>query len=213
MKGVMLAGCLYLAIMNVGCGGGGGGDETVSPATVSPATAAPSEQYATIDELAAAKKTPEALGAWMMQNITYLIPSPPDMTKWKYLSPNEVFSSRQGDCIHQSAFEKEVLTKNGYTCKLLFIQRTDKPDHAVCYWPDGNGKLWYLENAWANHRGIQGPFDNEHAMAEKILERLITEDPGEPKTRTAIYGNFDSLAYGIGWSYFCPPLWSGSTLP
>ena len=206
MKSVLVGWCLCLAMMYIGCGGGGGGDETVSPSTV-----APSEQYATIEELAAAKKTPEALGAWMMQNITYLNPSPPDMSKWKYLSPSEVFSGRKGDCIHQSAFEKEVLIKNGYACKLMFVQRNNRPDHAVCYWPDATGKLWYLENTWSSHQGIQGPFDSEHAMATKILEWIIAQDPGEPQT--AIYGNFDSLAYGIGWNDFYQPFTNGPTVP
>jgi hypothetical protein len=210
MKGVMLAGCLYLAMMSFGCGGGGG-DESASPTSTNPPTSAAQKNYATIDELAADMKTPEALGAWMVQNITYLNPSPPDMSNWKYLSPSEVFSGRTGDCIHQSAFEKEVLIKNGYACKLLFVQRNNRPDHAVCYWPDANGKLLYLENAWRSHQGIQGPFDNEHAMAAKILEWLIAQDPGEPQT--AIYGNFDSLAYGIGWNDFYQPFVSGPMVP
>jgi hypothetical protein len=217
MKGVMLVGCFYLAVMSVGCGGGGGGDETASPASTNPptTTAPPTttvpKNYATIDELAADMKTPEALGAWMKQNISYLYPFNMDMANWKYLNPNEVFSGRQGDCIHQSAFEKEVLIKNGYACKLLFVLRFYKPTHAVCYWPDAAGKLWYLENAWESHRGIQGPFDSERAMAAKILEWLIAQDPGEPQI--ARYGNFDSLAYGIGWNEFIQPFVNGPTVP
>jgi hypothetical protein len=203
MKCVLVGWCLCLAIMNVGCGGGGGGDETVSPSTV-----VNSEQYATIDELAAAKKTPEALGTWMTQNITYLSQ---DMAKWKYLSPSEVFSGRQGDCIHQSAFIKEVLTKNGYACKLLFVLRFYSPTHAVCYWTDANGKLWTLGEAWGGQQALNGPYDNEHTMATKILEWLIAQSPGEPQT--ARYGNFDTLAYGINWNDFYQPFVNGPTVP
>ena len=145
----------------------------------------------------------------MSQNITYLTFS--NMSMWKYLSPNEVFDGRQGDCIHQSALIKEVLTKNGYACKLLFILRFYNPTHAVCYWPDANGKLWWLENTFDGHNGINGPFDSEHDLAEKILEWLIVNAPGEPKT--ARYGNFDNRPYGIEWLDFIQPYVNGPTVP
>ncbi len=116
MKGVILAGCLCLALMSIGCGGGGGGGETAPPTATEPpaATAPPSalptvtlpKNYTTLDELAADMKTPEALGAWMVQNISYLYPLNNDMANWKYLSPNEVFSGRQGDCIHRGGLYK-----------------------------------------------------------------------------------------------------------
>ena len=84
IKGVILAGCLYLAMMSVGCGGGGGGDETASPTSTNPPTSTAPKNYATIDELAVDMKTPEALGAWMVQNISYLYPLNNDMVKnWK----------------------------------------------------------------------------------------------------------------------------------
>jgi hypothetical protein len=158
-------------------------------------------------------KTPEALLGWMQQNMSYLNPSPPDMTNWKYLSPAETFAGRTGDCIHQAALAKEVLVKSGYACKLLFVSRPEKPDHGICYWPDATGKLWWIENAWWTHRGIHGPFDNERALAAKILEWLIADNPGAPNTLTAIYGNFDALAHGIGWITFLQAFATGPTVP
>ena len=127
------------------------------------------------------------------------------------MSPNEVSSGRQGDCIHSSAFIKEVLTKNGYACKFLFVLRFYSPTHAVCYWPDANGKLWTIGEAWGGNQALNGPYDSERAMATKILEWLIIQKPGEPQT--ARYGNFDTLPYGIGWLDFVRPFENGPIVP
>ena len=220
IKVAIMALCIYTTIMTIGCGGGGGGDETASttapptsttpPTTAPPTTAAP-KNYVSIDELATDMKTPEALGAWIVQNISYLYPLNMDMANWKYLSPNEVFSGRKGDCIHVSAFIKEILTKNGYSCKLLFVLRFSSPTHAVCYWTDANGKLWTIGEAWGGSQALNGPYDSERAIASKILEWLIAQTPGEPKT--ARYGNFDHLPYGIGWIEFVQPFASGPIVP
>ena len=226
IKCVIVALCLCSTMMNIGCGGGGGGDETASttapptsttpptttpPTTTPPPTTAAPKNYTTIDELAADMKTPEALGAWIVQNISYLHPLNMDMANWKYLNPNEVFSGRKGDCIHVAAFIKEILTKNGYACKLLFVLRFSSPTHAVCYWTDANGKLWTIGEAWGGSQALNGPYDSERAIASKILEWLIVQTPGEPKT--ARYGNFDSLPYGIGWNEFVQPFVNGPTVP
>ena len=174
VKVAIVALCVYSAMMTIGCGGGGGGDETAStttpptsttpPTTAPPTTAPPTstapKNYATIDELAADMKTPEALGAWIVQNISYLYPLNMDMANWKYLNPNQVFSGRKGDCIHVSAFIKEILTKNG-----LFLQTSILFASVVLPMPFVTGRMQMANSGRLERLGVEV----RHLMVHTIV--------------------------------------------
>ena len=150
-----------------------------------------------LDKLSLSIKEPSELMSWMQQNITYL--NIPDIKQWKYLSPDEVMNSKKGDCIHQSAFFKEVLGKKGRSCSLLFINREHNYDHAVCYWKDESGKFFWLENAWKSRRGMHGPFDSLEQMSQQIFD-WMQEENGKVDHYTI--NSFDDVPYGIGWFDF-----------
>lgn len=108
----------------------------------------------TLDELVAYVSSAQDLLSWMSSNISYGWPGEPDMLAWRYLSPQDVFSSRQGDCTGQSAFEKYVLERNGYNCRLLWLERANFSDHAVCYWQTSSNALYYMEHGFERYKNI-----------------------------------------------------------
>jgi hypothetical protein len=152
----------------------------------------------TLDQLAAAISTPGKLLNWMGANISYGWPGWPDMGTWTYRSPQAVFSSRQGDCTSQSAFEAYVLRRHGYDCHLLWVDRHGYSDHGVCYWPEADG-FHYLENAFGDFRGLYGPFPTVQRIARNMYAHMVQADGHEAAYTVSSY---DGMAFGVDWGAF-----------
>jgi hypothetical protein len=153
----------------------------------------------TLAELVAYVSSAEDLLSWMRSNISYGWPGEPDMLAWRYYSPQDVFSSKQGDCTAQSAFEKYVLELNGYNCRLLWLERTNFSDHAVCYWQTSSNTLYYLEHGFERYKGIYGPFNTVQEIGAHIYSHQIEND-GLNDTYTLYH--YDDVPYGVDWFEF-----------
>jgi hypothetical protein len=152
----------------------------------------------TLAELVDYVSSAQDLLDWMRSNITYGWPGQPDMLAWRYLSPQDVFSSKQGDCTGQSAFEKYVLERNGYNCRLLWLERANYSDHAVCYWQT-SGTLYYMEHGFGGFEGIYGPFNTVQEIGADMYANLITND-GLNDSYTLYH--YDDIPYGVDWFEF-----------
>jgi hypothetical protein len=121
------------------------------------------------------------------------------MEEWRYTSPQDVFSSKRGDCIPQSGFARYVLAKNGYTTRLIFILRYGNATHAVCAWTQLDGRLYFIENSFGGHYGIHGPYDSVNQIAAQVYDWLVAYD-GQ-KARYDVR-DFTDVPFGIDWSTF-----------
>jgi len=152
----------------------------------------------TLQELVNYVSTAQDLLNWMRSNISYGWPGFPDMNTWKYLSPEEVFSLKQGDCTAQSAFEYYILMQHGYDCHLLWLERANFSDHAVCYWQSVTS-LYYLEHAFERYKGIHGPFNTVQEIGEHMYAHQLEND-GLTDTYTLYH--YDDVPYGVDWFEF-----------
>ena len=156
------------------------------------------EVISTLQQLVAYVSNAQELLNWMRSNISYGWPGQPDMLQWKYLSPQEVFSQKQGDCTGQAAFEKHVLSQNGYNCRLLWLERANFSDHGVCYWQSGNA-LHYMEHGFEPYKGIYGPFNTVQEIGAHIYDHLIENDG---LTDSYSLYHYDDVPYGVDWFEF-----------
>lgn len=91
---------------------------------------------------------------WLKNNVKYK-----NMTT--LMSPREVLEQKRGSCHDQVVFELAVLKVLGYSPSAYFVLEHDnKPTssqggetHSYVVVKD-NGKLYWLENAWSNHAGL-----------------------------------------------------------
>ncbi len=172
----------FMAATQVGCKKAGGG--VVLPTT--------------LQELIEYASSPQELLDWMRSNISYGWPGYPDMNTWYYLSPQEVFSQKRGDCTAQAGFEAYILKHHGYDCHLLWLERTKYSDHGVCYWRQ-SGLLYYMEHAFGGYEGIYGPFNLLQEIGAQIYARMVAND-GNTDSYTLYH--FDNVPYGVDWVEF-----------
>ena len=147
------------------------------------------------------KFSPQGLLTWMQGNITYGWPgyeATHDISTWLYKAPDEVFYSKRGECISQSAFEAYVLEQNGYPCNLLFVNRLHNSDHGICYWKEPGG-YYYLEHAFYSFQGIHGPFFSVQEMGEDVYGHLVQMDG---RVDTYELSHFDRVPYGVRWEEY-----------
>jgi hypothetical protein len=130
----------------------------------------------TLDELATTLTSPSKLLEWMKANISYGWPGWPDMNTWTYLSPQQVYANKQGDCTGQSSFEKYILAKHNYDVHLLWVDRPNNSDHAVCYWRLEDKTYYYLEHAFWAYKGIYGPFSTVEAIGAHMYRHMVEYD-------------------------------------
>jgi hypothetical protein len=152
----------------------------------------------TLQELINYVSTAQDLLNWMRSNISYGWPGEPDMLQWKYLSPEEVFNLKQGDCTGQSAFESHILKQHGYDCRLLWLERANFSDHAVCYW-QSSGSLYYVEHGFERYKGIYGPFNTVQDIGAHIYGHQVENDG---LTDTYTLSHYDDVPYGVDWFEF-----------
>lgn len=184
-----LACVLLLALITAACGGGSSGG--------SGTPAAPTPTPTTIDELAVTLKNPDQILVWMRANLTYFAPA--SMDDWRYWSPQEVFASRRGDCVHHSAFVKYLLAKNGYSdLRLVFVLRNGLSTHTVPVWRGSDSKLYFLETTMLPF-GVGGPFDTVNEIGSLVYARLVAVDG---KTARYDVKYFDDVPFGVPWLTF-----------
>lgn len=152
----------------------------------------------TLAELVDYVSTAQDLLTWMQNNITYGWPGAPDMNAWRYLSPQQVFSQKQGDCTAQAAFEAYILKQNGYNCRLLWLERKNYSDHSVCYWREGSS-LYYMEHAFQGNEGIYGPFNSVQQIGAQIYAQILAMDG---KADSYSLYHYDDVPYGVDWFEF-----------
>ncbi|MEI6632396.1 MAG: hypothetical protein WCP22_01110 [Chlamydiota bacterium] len=152
--------------------------------------------------LAVVLNGPGDLLSWMNAHISYGWPGwetdGSTMRTWRYLSPEEVYANGQGDCTAQSAFEKYLLGRNGYACRLLWLERARYSDHAVCY-GEGPGGFYYLEHAFDAFKGIYGPFGSVQEIGAHMYGHLVQSDGHEDSYTLS---HFDDVPYGVDWWEF-----------
>lgn len=92
----------------------------------------------------------------------------------KLLSAKEVLNNKKGDCHSQCNLEIYLLNKlNIHGNKLFFIEyngneSTNAMTHTLV-WYKANNKIYWIENAWENMRGIHGPYDSISNLKDEIV--------------------------------------------
>lgn len=174
--------CLALVCALTGCDDSGGEAATDQPA-------------ATLTELSAMLISPVDVCDWMAANLTYGWPGYPSMDAWRYLSPQQVFDLRQGDCTSQSAFAAYILNQHGCDCHLLWIHRNYQSCHAVCYWLSTNGSYYAIDDSHL----IYGPFATVADVGRNAYDRIVAGDGQAVGYSLWMY---DGVAYGLTFSDF-----------
>jgi hypothetical protein len=135
---------------------------------------------------------------WMKKNIVYGWPGRPDMSGWKYFPPQHVLLTKTGECVSQSGFAAVVLKRNGYDAHLMFVNRFQANDHAICYWKE-NKAFYYIENAWNGYEGVHGPFASKYAIAARVYDHLVKTDGDMTGFN---YASFDGVPFNSNWEMF-----------
>lgn len=121
--------------------------------------------------------TPELIFKWMKNNIKYDNSS----YDWKLKSPEEVYNKKIGNCHDQARFISKALSNIGVEHgTLFFIEYNDNENvggrtHSLV-WFKNKDKIYWLENAWFDQKGIHGPYNSVKDL-KKYIEDIHSKEP------------------------------------
>lgn len=114
-------------------------------------------------------KTPLELYNWMHKNLKY-------KHTGKFLSAEEVYNNRYGDCHDQANFEIHFLKKMNFKCGRIFMVEYSSwnspggATHTLAYYIQNN-KYYWIENAWEAQAGIHGPYKSINELKNIIASK------------------------------------------
>ena len=113
---------------------------------------APSTKGLSLEEAEKVLNTPKKINAWLVQNMSWY-----KSGLWR--TPEEIYESRSGSCIHWANLAAYLLDRNGYEAEVLYyryrsISRGRTSGHALCVYKK-DGKWWTCGDS--NGRGVSIP--------------------------------------------------------
>ena len=108
----------------------------------------------------------------------------------KLMSPEQVAKKRKGSCHDQTYYEYTELKKLGLNPKGKFLIEYNRNNaggttHSLVYF-SLNGKTYWIENAWEDHKGVR-KYTDERKMMSDVISKW-EKDPDYPKLAI---GNLD----------------------
>lgn len=116
-------------------------------------------------------RTPKELSTYMKTNIHY-------KNFDRLMSAEEVFNLKKGSCHDQVQFEHYVFNKMKINHSRLFMVEHNNDGkaggrtHTLLYYYD-NGKIYWFENSWENHKGIFGPYATLSELKKEVKEEML----------------------------------------
>lgn len=137
-------------------------------------------------------ETPEALSAWMQENLTYGYMDKHYKKQRSFgkvwwdtfslLLPKEVFQYRTGTCFDQTIFEQYIFKRDfpSYQTRMIFIaafERGEEADtHTFLVYRTKEGWFWF-ENAFKDKKGIHGPYTNVIEIVNDVKKSMLQFSP------------------------------------
>jgi hypothetical protein len=114
-------------------------------------------------------KTPNDVYKWLHSHMTY-------KHLGKVQSTDETIANGFGDCHDQALLTGKLLKDINVHPKYLFMieyydwNSPGGATHSICYY-NQNGKIYWLENAWADQAGIHGPYASLSELKHDIASK------------------------------------------